>query len=533
MKLRLMHPGIGVITIPLGPEGLVVGRQGGYSDFEMNWDRRVSRRHARFWIQGGAVWFEDLGSKNGTWDGTRRIDRPERLDLRRVILVGETMFSIAGDETFLPLSTLDLERLDDGSATAQLVDLDGPSLATLPPLLDGIRFTDIIPGAAPALRPAQVAWTEAHRSGSGEPPRSAPGPASEWRPSPATVEPELLPELAIAEPVELAVEPAVEAVERAVEPAAPAPSVFDPAPGDPFFAGDRRVVVRVVDRAALGRLLSDNITKGGLFVATPNPPPRGAEIEVSIGTSGGELTLQAEVVHVVDPTTSGLTGQPAGVGLQFGNVSLEQRAVIQRYAEGHSEKLESAPTVAAAQAPARASVEKALARIKEFLEHVDANDLYGAIGATWRSRPEEVQAAIGALRELVGAVEQNGSPPQVARVHAASKVLDRVAALMSSSDRRIEYEFRKGDVRADERIAAAKARKGPSMSELRGIWHRAMPGRLERAIELLRSAVTAKKARNLIEAVRLGRSALELDPFHEELRQTVDAWARQTPDKTP
>lgn len=35
---------------------------------------QVSKRHARLWREGEGVWVEDLGSRNGTWLGARRID---------------------------------------------------------------------------------------------------------------------------------------------------------------------------------------------------------------------------------------------------------------------------------------------------------------------------------------------------------------------------------------------------------------------------------------------------------------------------
>ena len=38
-------------------------------------DGLVSRRHARVFVQDGAVWVEDLGSSNGTWFNKARIKR--------------------------------------------------------------------------------------------------------------------------------------------------------------------------------------------------------------------------------------------------------------------------------------------------------------------------------------------------------------------------------------------------------------------------------------------------------------------------
>jgi DNA-binding winged helix-turn-helix (wHTH) protein len=51
-------------------------------------DPRVSRHHARIVVAGGAARLEDLGSKNGTWLGERRIESPEPLSDGDEIRVG-------------------------------------------------------------------------------------------------------------------------------------------------------------------------------------------------------------------------------------------------------------------------------------------------------------------------------------------------------------------------------------------------------------------------------------------------------------
>ena len=79
------------------------------------------------------------------------------------------------------------------------------------------------------------------------------------------------------------------------------------------------------------------------------------------------------------------------------------------------------------------------------------------------------------------------NPPQMARIQAAEKLLERTAFLMSSPIRRLEYDFRHGDVRADERIAAAKSNTGASLAELRKAWSMAFPDKPGRALEEARA----------------------------------------------
>ncbi|NJK88190.1 MAG: FHA domain-containing protein [Myxococcales bacterium] len=73
-----MHPSVGRLTVPLPPEQpLVLGRFHPENTVQVGWDVRISRRHACIAWRGGVVWIEDLGSRNGTWVGGRRIAAPD------------------------------------------------------------------------------------------------------------------------------------------------------------------------------------------------------------------------------------------------------------------------------------------------------------------------------------------------------------------------------------------------------------------------------------------------------------------------
>ena len=61
----------------------------------------MSRRHARIVIEGGTAILEDLGSKNGTFVGEKRLAAPVPLvdgDVFRVGRVGMTFRAQAADE---------------------------------------------------------------------------------------------------------------------------------------------------------------------------------------------------------------------------------------------------------------------------------------------------------------------------------------------------------------------------------------------------------------------------------------------------
>ena len=78
---------------------LVVGRSGGSSsqpDFDLAPDNKVSRQHARIWVENGSCWIEDLASKFGT-----RVDGKDirgsgkvRLELTSRVLIGGTTVEV-------------------------------------------------------------------------------------------------------------------------------------------------------------------------------------------------------------------------------------------------------------------------------------------------------------------------------------------------------------------------------------------------------------------------------------------------------
>ncbi|MBW8009704.1 MAG: FHA domain-containing protein [Chloroflexi bacterium] len=83
-------------------EGIVIGRDAD-SDI-MVADRKVSRKHARFYSTPDGVFIEDLGSKNGTHLNSKRIDEPVLLqdgDIVQVALAQQFVY-LSSDAT-LPL----------------------------------------------------------------------------------------------------------------------------------------------------------------------------------------------------------------------------------------------------------------------------------------------------------------------------------------------------------------------------------------------------------------------------------------------
>lgn len=460
VKLRLVHSRIGEKLVELAEGAMIVGREGAQVDLALDWDARISRRHAQLSVENGAVFVEDLGSKNGTWEGERRITSKVALAAARPVIIGETLFSLA------PPSSLDDMMAAYVAGTDDLLPVAQPPPPPPPPVV------------APAIRRAPT------------PPAIA---------APLVIEPE-----------------AKEAVRS-----------------HPRFVAEKRIGVRLAERKALKAMWTENISKGGLFVRTDTPPPRGTILEVLISTPDGELALNAEVVHVVDPKSSEAAGQQPGVGLAFVGVKAEQKRAIHQYVDGLADRLspEEAPSPSPASTP---TIEPILQRARELISCAEGNDLYAALAVDAATPTPDIQLRAQALKQQFTEAMNAATPPQLARLQAALKLLDRASALMASPARRLEYDFRHGEVRADQRMEQARQKIGPPINELRTSWAKAFPERIERSIALAKVAFELRKGRDLVSAVRAGRQALELDPFHEELRQTVRAWTEMiAPKKEP
>ena len=54
----------------------------------------VTRKHARFFTQGGDVMVEDSGSANGTWVDGEKIEAPTRLGSRAQVVIGDYEISV-------------------------------------------------------------------------------------------------------------------------------------------------------------------------------------------------------------------------------------------------------------------------------------------------------------------------------------------------------------------------------------------------------------------------------------------------------
>lgn len=95
VSIRLQHPVVGERLHVVGTTPIVLGREQGTADLVLEWDARVSRCHARVWVDDqGRVCLEDLQSSNGSWVGNRRVESILVLEPGTTVRLGDTQLSL-------------------------------------------------------------------------------------------------------------------------------------------------------------------------------------------------------------------------------------------------------------------------------------------------------------------------------------------------------------------------------------------------------------------------------------------------------
>jgi hypothetical protein len=284
--------------------------------------------------------------------------------------------------------------------------------------------------------------------------------------------------------------------------------------------------VDVVERAVLQHLWNRDLAHGGLFVELEAALPPGARLEVRLLTAFGPIHLNGQVVHVITGALAAQSGIPAGIGIELLDLGPPKRAMLLAALDG----------VAAAPAPEPAtpsngvppSAEQVLATARRILAEAEREDFYSALELTPTSTDKEIEARLDLVKRSFTQAIPNLPPPQAARLEAAQNVTERMRRVLGNEEGRLEYDFRQGYVRAEQRLAAAAERSGPPLATLRRVWLRVWPERVEEAASLTRRAFAARQVKDFGTAVDAGRQALALNPFFDELRKTLDTWIQMT-----
>ena len=486
MKIRMLHPAVGEFSFPIDPGGqAILGRRG--ADVEITWDRRISRRHARIWADGTRLFYEDLGSRNGSFIGSDRLSGTVELNPGMSVLLGETALLVP-DSVERPDFT-DHEQTFEAPAADLGLPADAAGTHDLPAIQD-------IPIDSQDL------------------PTMAPRPAEGLEPIPTLLSQDLgLPSSSGA----------TDDMPRDDAPTkAPETFVEEAQRRYPRLVGNRLAQVELSHREELRQLWVRDISKGGVFIETNEPPPTGTRLEVRLKTPDGAISLHGLVVHVVEAASAERFKMPPGVGLQFVDLNPENRRSIQEYVDGLKAKLTS--ELAPYDNISSEEIDLLVVRARQFLLAAEEDQLYKALDIETTASFAAIDKKVKELQDALSQALRGAPPPQQARLQAAQGVLKRVGRLMTNEQSRLEYDFRHGHIRAKERLANAHSGTGPSLEILRRTWNRVSHERVDQAALLTRRAFAARQAKRWDDAIRFAKQALKLNPFFEELEKTLEAW---------
>lgn len=93
------------------------------------------------------------------------------------------------------------------------------------------------------------------------------------------------------------------------------------------------------------QLYTQNISQGGIFLQTTEPPPIGTALQVQIELPSGQgLVLSAQIVHVVPANLAAAQGILPGFGAQFVNVTEEQIHALRSLVEIAQQNVAAQPS---------------------------------------------------------------------------------------------------------------------------------------------------------------------------------------------
>lgn len=285
----------------------------------------------------------------------------------------------------------------------------------------------------------------------------------------------------------------------------------------PRFVARQSVELLAEDRNDLRQVWVADISKGGLFVETDDPPPLRSKLQVAIQTPDGVIRLSAEVVHVLDTDTATAAGAKPGVGLQFVDLDADYRTAIEAYVEGLSQTL----TEVTEPPPPPTDQKAVMAVIKRVMQGFEDEDLYAALGMPPLASTREIEVRVGeVIRLLNGATDALGAA-QATRASHVQHLVRKASALLLHPDRRLDYDLRHGHIYPRERLAVADENERQLM---RQAWHRNNPDALAMAEKHANLAARYEGVMKYKDAVVQAEKALEFDPFNPELWAALDTW---------
>jgi Tfp pilus assembly protein PilZ len=293
----------------------------------------------------------------------------------------------------------------------------------------------------------------------------------------------------------------------------------------PRVVSSTLIEYRLEGRDDLRILWVRNISNGGLFLVTDDPPPLGTRLQIALRVPGaGRLALLGEVVHIIDRKKATEQGIKAGAGVQFTSLSEDQKQALSAYIEGFAERLSTETgDISDILAPSSSQDASGLELVREARRILESKDHYVALDLRPDAEAAEIEQRILSLRSSLAQRPLGLDRAQYATLQNAIAQLTRLGLVLLNPHRRLDYDFRSGHVRAEERIEAARV-GGIAVEHCRQLWRTMFPTHVERSVQHMKNALRAESTQSWVEAIEQGHLALELDPFNQDLRAAIMSW---------
>ncbi len=163
-----------------------------------------------------------------------------------------------------------------------------------------------------------------------------------------------------------------------------------------------------------------------------------------------------------------------------------------------------------------------LEEVEELAARFANGDLYEALEVSPEISDEGLARAVSALRNRLSVESSSKSARRIQQLE--QEILEALAPV-SDHAARLRFDFGHGHLRVQDRIAAAKGKKR-ALDELRAAWADAFEDKVRQADEAVAESLKLE-ATDLRQAFKIGREALELDPFNFDLRFRLSEWKKR------
>jgi uncharacterized protein (TIGR02266 family) len=180
----------------------------------------------------------------------------------------------------------------------------------------------------------------------------------------------------------------------------------------------------------LHALRLDDVSLGGVFIATPAPAPPGSVVRVllPLEDDGAPLQVRGRVVHVLDEAAGKAKERAQGMGVQFDDLEADAARALHRFVDGLAAQARRIALRDAAETAA--SLALVLAHARRLIAHDVRDDPRAGLGLPDDASFDEAMVRAHELARTFADAYADASPPQRARLAQAGSALAALEATL-------------------------------------------------------------------------------------------------------